>query len=153
MFCGNFAACKPQCNGAVTYEIDGLGGSVGCAVRLETRRSRVRPPPRSATFFRGDWSWNIFYGHSLPSAVQEGQLSVSGERMCTILEDKACPVHVWLGKLTESGPSCSKLTMSLVNDSLKFTSSDMQIYWDFLLKKMWVMLLTFFSKKYQNIVY
>ena len=26
-----------------------------------------------------------------------------------------------------SGPSCSKLTTSLVNDSLKFTSSDMQI--------------------------
>ena len=46
----------------------GLGGSVGYAVRLETRRSRVQPPPRSATFFRGDWSWNIFYGHSLPSA-------------------------------------------------------------------------------------
>ena len=46
----------------------GLGGSVGCVVRLETRRSRVQPPPRSATFFRGDWSWNIFYGHSLPSA-------------------------------------------------------------------------------------
>ena len=32
----------------------GLGGSVGCAVRLETRRSRVQPPLRSATFFRGD---------------------------------------------------------------------------------------------------
>ena len=46
----------------------GLGGSVGYAVRLETRRSRVQPLPRSATFFRGDWSWNIFYGHSLPSA-------------------------------------------------------------------------------------
>ena len=46
----------------------GLGGSVGCAVRRETRRSRVQPPPRSATFFRGDWSGNIFYGHSLPSA-------------------------------------------------------------------------------------
>ena len=46
----------------------GLGGSVGCAIRLETRRSRVQPPPRSATFFHGDWSWNIFYGHSLPSA-------------------------------------------------------------------------------------
>ena len=45
-----------------------LGGSVGCAVRLETRRSRVQPPPRSATFFRGDWSRNIFCGHSLPSA-------------------------------------------------------------------------------------
>ena len=49
-------------------EAAGLDGSVGCAVRLETRRSRVQPPPRSATFFRGDWSWNIFYGHSLPSA-------------------------------------------------------------------------------------
>ena len=31
-----------------------LGGSVGCAVRLETRRSRVQPPLRSATFFRED---------------------------------------------------------------------------------------------------
>ena len=28
----------------------GLGGSVGCAIRLETRRSRVPPLPRSATF-------------------------------------------------------------------------------------------------------
>ena len=27
-----------------------------------------------------------------------------------------------------SGPSCSKLTMSSVNDSLKFTSSDTQIF-------------------------
>ena len=36
--------------------------------------------------------------------IQEGQLSVSGERMCTILvnriEEYACPVNVWLGKLT-----------------------------------------------------
>ena len=32
------------------------------------------------------------------------------------------------GKIRKiSGPSCSKLTMSLVNDSLKFTSSDTQI--------------------------
>ena len=42
---------------------------------------------------------------SLP-LIQEGQLSVSGKRMCTILvnclEDKACPVIVWLGKLTGS---------------------------------------------------
>ena len=40
---------------------------------------------------------------SLP-LIQEGQLSVSGERMCTILvnrlEDYACPVNVWLSKLT-----------------------------------------------------
>ena len=72
-------------------------------VQLETRRSRIWPPPRWVTFFRGDWSWNIFYSHSL-LLIQEGQLSVSGERMCTILvnhlEDWACPVNVWLGKLT-----------------------------------------------------
>ena len=40
---------------------------------------------------------------SLPQ-IQEGQLSVSGQRMCTILvnhlEDQARPVKVWLGKLT-----------------------------------------------------
>ena len=36
--------------------------------------------------------------------IQEGQLSVSDERMCTILvnrsEDLTCPVNAWLGKLT-----------------------------------------------------
>ena len=47
-----------------------------------------------------------------------------------------------------SGPSCSKLTMSLVNDLLKFTSSGMQICWNFLLKKMWV-----FSAKNIRILY
>ena len=40
---------------------------------------------------------------SLP-LIQEGQLSVSGERMCTILvnylEDLTCPVNMYLGKLT-----------------------------------------------------
>ena len=34
-----------------------------------------------------------------------------------------------------SRPSCSKLTMSLVNESLKFKSSDTQICWNILLKK------------------
>ena len=37
-----------------TTIFDSLGGSVGCTIRLETRRPRVQPPPRSATFFRGD---------------------------------------------------------------------------------------------------
>ena len=36
--------------------------------------------------------------------IQDGQLSVSGERLCTLLvkhfEDQTCPVKVWLGKLT-----------------------------------------------------
>ena len=88
----------------------GLGGSVGCAVRLETRRSRVQPTPRLATFFRGDmkhflrsfFPFHLFKKGSCHSfleidhetfsmvilslpLIQEGQLSVSGERMCTIL--------------------------------------------------------------------
>ena len=64
-------------------------------------------------------------------------------------------VYRWSWK---SGPSCSKLTMSLVNDSLKFTSSDTQICWNFLLKKMWVAcavqkLLTCFLAKNIRILY
>ena len=43
-----------------------------------------------------------------------------------------------IGLMKSSGPSWSKLTMSLVNNSLKFTWSDTQICWNFLLKKMWV---------------
>ena len=35
--------------------------------RLVIRRSWVRGSG-PATFFRWDWSWNLFYGHSLPSA-------------------------------------------------------------------------------------
>ena len=92
-----------------------------CAVRLETRRLLVQPPPMSATFFRGepasvaqldapsDWrpggrGFNPRRGRqhsfveidheifstvilSLPR-IQEGQLSVSGERMCTILVNR-----------------------------------------------------------------
>ena len=63
----------------------GLGGSVGCAVRLATRRSRVQP--------RRGWQHSfVEIDHEIFSTVilslpliQEGQLSVSGERMCTIL--------------------------------------------------------------------
>ena len=43
---------------------------------------------------------------------------------------QSLPVSSW------SGPSCSKLTTSLVNDSLKFTSSDTHICWNFRLKKL-----------------
>ena len=40
----------------------------------------------------------------------------------------SCPPLVYCKKKNIPGPCCSKLTMSLVNDSLKFTSSDTQIY-------------------------
>ena len=55
-------------------------------------------------------SWRLIMKYFLQSfsPFQEGQLSVSGERMCTILvnrlEDYACPVNVWLGKLTDMTP-------------------------------------------------
>ena len=41
---------------------------------------------------------------------------------CSICLDKVVNVNT-----LATGPSCSKLTMSLVNDSLKFASSDTQI--------------------------
>ena len=81
-----------------------LGGSVGCA-------SDWRPGGRGFDPRRGRQHSFMEIDHEIFSTVilslpliQEGQLSVSGERMCTILvnrlEDKACPVNVWLGKLT-----------------------------------------------------
>ena len=63
----------------------------------------VSTPAGLATFFPGNL---IIFSTVIPSLplIQEGQLSVSGKRMCTSLvnrlEDKACPVKVWLGKLT-----------------------------------------------------
>ena len=61
----------------------GCASSVGCVYRLVSRRSRVRSS-RPAHSFVEIWSWKKVYAPSLPSAdVQEGQLSVTGERMCT----------------------------------------------------------------------
>ena len=61
-------------------------------------------PAGSSTYFNGDWSWNISYGHYLPSADSRTAIVSSGKRMCTILvnplEDSACPVKERLGKLT-----------------------------------------------------
>ena len=42
-------------------------------------------------------------------------------------DQSLCGVMLYSSVSNYSGPSCSKLTMSLVNDSLKFTSSDTQI--------------------------
>ena len=73
----------------------GLGGSVGCAVRLETRRSRVQPEGRGFNPRRGRQHSFVEIDHEIFSTVilslpliQEGQLSVSGERMCTMLVNR-----------------------------------------------------------------
>ena len=50
-------------------------------------RSRGREfDPGPVPYFRGDWSWNNFYGHSPPFRwiIHEGLLSVTSESMCTI---------------------------------------------------------------------
>ena len=66
----------------------GLGGSVGCAVRLEARRSQVKPRRgRQHSFVEIDHEIFSTVILSLP-LIQEGQLSVSGERMCTILVNR-----------------------------------------------------------------
>ena len=49
-------------------------------------RSRGREfDPGPVPYFRGDWSWNNFYGHSPPFRwfIQEGLLSVTSKSMCT----------------------------------------------------------------------
>ena len=48
--------------------------------------------PGPVPYFRGDWSWNDFYGHSPPFRwfIQEGLLSVSSESMCTNYWLTAC---------------------------------------------------------------
>ena len=84
----------------------GLGGSVGCAVQLETRSlvpsvaqldapSDWRPGGRGFNPRRGRQHSFVEIDHEMFSTVilslpliQEGQLSVSGERMCTILVNR-----------------------------------------------------------------
>ena len=63
---------------------------------------------------------------------------------CTFRSSTLQPPYV--SPVNYSGPSCSKLTMSLVNVSLKFKSNDTQICCYFLLKKC-EKLLTFFQQK------
>ena len=58
----------------------GLGGSVGCA-------SDWRPGGRQHSFVEIDHEIFSTVILSLP-LIQEGQLSVSGERMCTILVNR-----------------------------------------------------------------
>ena len=63
----------------------GLGGLVGCAVRLETGGRGFNPRRgRQHSFVEIDHEIFSTAILSLP-LIQEGQLSVSGERMCIIL--------------------------------------------------------------------
>ena len=66
----------------------GLGGSVGCAVRLETGGRGFNPRRgRQHSFVEIDHEIFSTVILSLP-LIQEGQLSVSGEIMCIILVNR-----------------------------------------------------------------
>ena len=61
------------------------------------------PPGRQHSFVEIDNEILSMVILSLP-LIQEGRLSVSGERMeCAQYWLNACPVNVWLGKLTALG--------------------------------------------------
>ena len=61
-----------------------------CVSDCRSRGRKFDPGP--VPYFRGDWSWNDFYGHSPPFRwfVQEGLLSVTSESMCTYYWLSAC---------------------------------------------------------------
>ena len=76
-------------------------GSVGCASDWSPGGPGFDPRRgRQHSFVEIDHEIFSTVVISLP-LIQEGQLSVSGERMCTILVSRLeDPVNVWLGKLT-----------------------------------------------------
>ena len=61
-----------------------------CVSDCRSRGCEFDPGP--VPYFRGDWSWNDFYGHSPPFRwfIQEGLLSVTSESMCTNYWLTAC---------------------------------------------------------------
>ena len=79
------------------------GPGLGC---ISPEHSGREFDPGPVPYFRGDWSWNNFYGHSPPFRwfIQEGLLSVTSESMCTNYWLTACSSlprkKVWLGELT-----------------------------------------------------
>ena len=60
----------------------GRASSVGCAYRLVSRRPRVRST-RPAHSFAEIWAWKKIYDILSLPLIQEGQLSVTFERICT----------------------------------------------------------------------
>ena len=72
-----------------------VGNVSGYRCKADCRFRGREFDPGPVPYFRGDWSWNNFYGHSPPFRwiIHEGLLSVTSESMCT---------NYWL-------PTCSSL--------------------------------------------
>ena len=71
------------------------------------------------------WKFSVFFGVKFSIYLNRHVFIMFKKGSCQFLAEEC----------KHTGPSCSKLTTSLVNDSLKFTLSDTQIFWNFLLKK------------------
>ena len=67
-------------------------GRVAQSVTCLATDACLTADPGPVPYFRGDWSWNDFYGHSPPFRwfIQEGLLSVTSESMCTNYWLTAC---------------------------------------------------------------
>ena len=83
-------------NRSLVYSLTGPRSAVGnvsgyrCVSDCNSRGREFDPGP--APYFRGDWAWNNFYGHSPPFRwfIQEVLLSVTSESMCTNYWLSAC---------------------------------------------------------------
>ena len=86
------------------YVLTGPRSTVGnvssyrCVSDCRSRGHEFDPGP--VLYFRGDWSWNNFYGHSPPFRwfIQEGMLSVTSESMWTNYSSGKPLVHACPGK-------------------------------------------------------
>ena len=97
---GSVLPCNYQLSKNIVHEIKfgntGPRSAVGnvsgyrCMSDCRSRGREFDPGP--VPYFRGDWSWNNFYGHSPPFRwfIQEGLLSVTSESMCTNYWLTAC---------------------------------------------------------------
>ena len=106
----NLSMYYPYSSQIRSFQLTGPRSAVGnvsgykCVSDCRSRGREFDPGP--VPYFRGDWSWNNFYGHSPPFRwfIQEGLLSVTSESMCTNYWLTACSIlprkKVWLSELT-----------------------------------------------------
>ena len=96
------AYVKPMPLIRLTGPRSAVGNVSGNRCQSDCRSSCHEFYPCPVPYFRGDWSWNNFYGHSpsLGWIIQEGLLSVTRESMCTKYWLTACSSHdhsCWVG--------------------------------------------------------
>ena len=87
----NFSMSFHLCFYFVTGPRSAVGNVSGNRCESDCRSRGREFDPGPVPYFRGDWSWNNFYGHSPPFRwiIQEG-LSVTSESMCTKYWLTAC---------------------------------------------------------------